>query len=69
MLTNVSWHISPPNDCKEVDLLTKAQSPLTTKYYFEVGDRKIAGKVSHTLSPSVLEDLHTDVRDLLLDSQ
>lgn len=45
MLTNLSLHVSPPNDCKERDLLTRAQSPLTIKYYFEAGDRKIVQKV------------------------
>lgn len=45
MLTNLSLHVSPLYDCKEIDLITRAQSALTTKYCFEAGDRKIAQKV------------------------
>lgn len=42
MLTNLPLYVNPPNDCKEIDLLTRAESALTTKYCFEVGHRKIA---------------------------
>lgn len=59
MLINLSLHVSAPNDCKEIDLLTRTQSDLTTKYCFEAGDGKIAQKVKRqTLPPKVLVEVH-----------
>lgn len=42
---NLSLHVSLQSLLKEVNLINKVQSTLTTKYYLEVGDEKIAGKV------------------------